>query len=240
MSEIRKAWKRGDMTIRDGKVLRFIEEELEGEKWEIVGALTAPSEYEEGLEAAVKTVLDNFKKSEAQGYRSRDRQYAIDILERSLIASPARGERAFAAVASINEDAGTTDIIFEDTGYVAKPLLSNVYHWIDLHHAMDDDRIVGVTIWATKPPSGDRESIVADDLCECPRCGRMHRHLGMPPGALYRDDFQRLSRAFNVAGDLRVTQDYRINEWLKGQIAAAPERDDHLPNQTTDSGAGGC
>lgn len=42
MSDIRK-WKRGDITVRDGKVLRFIEEEVEGEKWEIIGALASPA-----------------------------------------------------------------------------------------------------------------------------------------------------------------------------------------------------
>lgn len=32
------------------------------------------------IEVAARTVLDTFKQSEAQGYRSRDRQYAIEIL----------------------------------------------------------------------------------------------------------------------------------------------------------------
>lgn len=63
------------------------------------------------------------------------------------------------------------------------------------------------SLLGTKPPAGERGSIVA---------------------TLGRNDLQRLSRAFNVAGDLRVTQDYRINEWLKAQIAAAPDRGEHL------------
>lgn len=36
--------KRGDVIVRNGQVLRFIEEEAEGEKWEIVGALSAPEQ----------------------------------------------------------------------------------------------------------------------------------------------------------------------------------------------------
>lgn len=39
---VSRKWKRGDITVRDGKVLRFIEEEVEGEKWEIVGAAPQP------------------------------------------------------------------------------------------------------------------------------------------------------------------------------------------------------
>lgn len=35
------------------------------------------------------------------------------------------------------------------------------------------------------------------------------------------EDFCRLSRAFNEVANLGLTQDYRINEWLKRQIAAA-------------------
>lgn len=36
------------------------------------------------LIAAVKTVLETFEKDEAQGFRSRDRQYAITILRAAL------------------------------------------------------------------------------------------------------------------------------------------------------------
>jgi hypothetical protein len=32
------------------------------------------------LEKAARTVLETFQKDEAQGYRSRERQYAIDML----------------------------------------------------------------------------------------------------------------------------------------------------------------
>lgn len=34
------------------------------------------------LEQTITVVLENFEKSEAQGYRSRDRQYAIEILRK--------------------------------------------------------------------------------------------------------------------------------------------------------------
>lgn len=60
-----------------------------------------------------------------------------------------------------------------------------------------------------------------DDLCECPCCGRMHRHLGTPPWALSHDDLCRLSRLFGFAGDIRTSQDYRINEWLKRMIGTS-------------------
>src|SRR6185436_1073691 len=40
-------------------------------------------------------------------------------------------------------------------------------------------------------------------------------------GLLSHDDYCRLSRLFNEHAALDGGQDYRINEWLKGQIAAA-------------------
>lgn len=60
-----------------------------------------------------------------------------------------------------------------------------------------------------------------DPPCECPKCGRMHRPLGMPPWALDHEDLCRLSRAFNVTSDLRTARDQHINDWLKKMIAEA-------------------
>jgi len=47
-------------------------------------ALTALRAHQE----AVSCVVDRFKADEAQGYRSRDRQYAIAILEKFALPSP--------------------------------------------------------------------------------------------------------------------------------------------------------
>jgi hypothetical protein len=53
----------------------------------------------------------------------------------------------------------------------------------------------------------------------------MHKPLGKPPtvitGALSRDDLCRLSRGFNMTASLGLSQDARINDWLKAQIEAA-------------------
>ncbi len=38
----------------------------------------------QGIETAARIILQNFEQSEAQGYRSRDRQFAIDILRKVL------------------------------------------------------------------------------------------------------------------------------------------------------------
>lgn len=57
-----------------------------------------------------------------------------------------------------------------------------------------------------------------EEICECLTCGRTHRVLGAPPWALSHENACRLSRAFNEVANLRVTQDYRINEWLKKLI----------------------
>lgn len=38
-SEVPTKWKPGEIVIRDGNVLSFIEAEIEGEKWEILGTL---------------------------------------------------------------------------------------------------------------------------------------------------------------------------------------------------------
>lgn len=65
---------------------------------------------------------------------------------------------------------------------------------------------------------------MADHTCECPACGRLHRHLGTPPWALSHEDLCRLSRVFNGAPTTgNLGQDGRINEWLKRHIAAAIE-----------------
>jgi hypothetical protein len=76
-----------------------------------------------------------------------------------------------------------------------------------------------------------------DNLCQCPKCGRMHRKLANNPPALIarelsHSDLSRLSRAFNQAANLSINSpDYRINEWLKEKIkqlspSPAPEHDD--------------
>jgi hypothetical protein len=40
------------------------------------------------VETCARQILDTFKKSEAQGYRSRDRQFAIELLEKALGSAP--------------------------------------------------------------------------------------------------------------------------------------------------------
>lgn len=47
-------------------------------------ALITAAEERDSLRAAVETVLKNFQASEAQGYHSRDRQYAIEMLTKAL------------------------------------------------------------------------------------------------------------------------------------------------------------
>jgi hypothetical protein len=61
---------------------------------------------------------------------------------------------------------------------------------------------------------------MTEDLCQCPKCGRMHRVLSTSvpsyiSGKLSHLDACRLSRVFGLSSDLRTAQDYRINEWLK-------------------------
>ncbi len=41
----------------------------------------------------------------------------------------------------------------------------------------------------------------------------------MPRSGISHYDLRRLSGAFNEVADLGVAQDYRINEWLKKEIA---------------------
>lgn len=36
-SEVPTKWRRGDRIVRDGKLLEFIEAEIEGEKWAVIG-----------------------------------------------------------------------------------------------------------------------------------------------------------------------------------------------------------
>lgn len=48
-------WKPGDIKIERGMVLRFIEEELEGEKWSVVCA--APTITDEDIERAAKAIF---------------------------------------------------------------------------------------------------------------------------------------------------------------------------------------
>jgi hypothetical protein len=46
-----------------------------------------------------------------------------------------------------NDEAGTIDAIFEDCPYVSVPAVPGVYHSVDKLLAIDDGRLVGVTIW---------------------------------------------------------------------------------------------
>jgi hypothetical protein len=57
----------------------------------------------------------------------------------------------FQPCVTINSDAGTIDICIEDCPYVAVPLVDGVYHWVDMQLAIDDGRLVGVTIWQHAP-----------------------------------------------------------------------------------------
>lgn len=45
----------------------------------------------------------------------------------------------------------------------------------------------------------------------------MSKPITLSPLAI--EDAQRLSRVFNASADLRLSEDARINEWLKGLIA---------------------
>lgn len=51
--------------------------------------ILTPAPQAETLEQAVQYILKRFKADEAQGYRSRDRQFAIEILDAALRESPA-------------------------------------------------------------------------------------------------------------------------------------------------------
>jgi hypothetical protein len=51
----------------------------------------------------------------------------------------------------VNYDAGIVQAFFEDVAYVSVPLLPGVYHFIDKMEAMDDRRLIGLTIWTQVP-----------------------------------------------------------------------------------------
>ncbi len=53
---------------------------------------TPCAQQTDGVLVAAKLVLDTFEKDEAQGFRSRDRQFAIDILNRALSRSERGGQ----------------------------------------------------------------------------------------------------------------------------------------------------
>jgi hypothetical protein len=60
-------------------------EQTQREEAQAVGAAQGSLTVGEfSLRWAVETVLKTFRADEAQGYRSRDRQYAIDILGKAL------------------------------------------------------------------------------------------------------------------------------------------------------------
>ncbi len=45
------------------------------------------------------------------------------------------------------EEAGITEFVFEDTAYIAKPVVDGEYHSVDWLVAMDDGRCVGLQFW---------------------------------------------------------------------------------------------
>jgi hypothetical protein len=71
----------------------------------------------------------------------------------SAPAAPSDGLGQFKPSVTVNEEAGLTEATFEDVPFVAQPVLPGVHHWIDKYVAMDDGRLVGIAIWATKPPA---------------------------------------------------------------------------------------
>ena len=71
----------------------------------------------------------------------------------SAPAAPIDGTGRFKPCITVNEEAGITEATFEDVAYVAQPVFPGIPHWIDKHVAMDDGRLVGIAIWATKPPA---------------------------------------------------------------------------------------
>jgi hypothetical protein len=84
----------------DGKpVVTFGRWPKRGAKWRYKFAEIQPTEHDHGstvtytpsappdqtpLRDAVQYVLDKFKKDEAQGYHTKDRQFAIEILDKTL------------------------------------------------------------------------------------------------------------------------------------------------------------
>ncbi len=55
---------------------------------DLIATLDAAPQASEAVLEAIQFVLKNFKASEAQGYHTRDRQFAISILEQALSAQP--------------------------------------------------------------------------------------------------------------------------------------------------------
>lgn len=47
-SEVPTRYRRGDRIERDGQILEFIEAEIEGEKWRVIGPALRPAEKEKG------------------------------------------------------------------------------------------------------------------------------------------------------------------------------------------------
>jgi hypothetical protein len=76
-------------------------------------------------------------------------------------------EAVFRPCISISEEAGITEAVFEDVAYVAEPVFPGVHHWIDKHLALDDGRLVGMAIWATKPPAPAPEAAAVKALKWC-------------------------------------------------------------------------
>lgn len=66
---------------------------------------------------------------------------------------PASAEQAFKPCVILKEEAGITEAVFEDCAYVAKPVIPGIHHWVDELRAIDDDRLVGIQIWAIRPPA---------------------------------------------------------------------------------------
>lgn len=54
----------------------------------------------------------------------------------------------------VKNELGMTECVFEDVACVAKPLHPGVHHFIDELRAMDDDRLVGIQFWASRPSPG--------------------------------------------------------------------------------------
>ncbi len=71
------------------KILREIADDLGRDYDGYAEELRAAATRIEQLEQAIEYVASTFERSEAQGYRSRDRQFAIELLRRVLPAPPA-------------------------------------------------------------------------------------------------------------------------------------------------------
>jgi len=60
--------------------------------------------------------------------------------------------REFRPCVIVNEESRITEAVFEDVPYIAVPVFDGVHHYMDKHIAMDDGRLVGFAVWATRPP----------------------------------------------------------------------------------------